>query len=75
MVDYVMNGDKTGKLRTGVIAQQLQPLFPQFVAGSEADYLSVNYEKLVSVAIKAIQELNEKVEKLEKILAENGISE
>ena len=75
VVDYVMNGDKTGKLRTGVIAQQILPLFPQMVEGSEADYLSVNYEKLVSVAIKAIQELNEKVKRLENILAENGISE
>jgi hypothetical protein len=35
------------------------------VEGSEADYLSVNYEKLVSVAIKAIQELTAKVERLE----------
>jgi dipeptidase len=44
------------------------------VEGSEADYLSVNYEKLVTVAIKAIQELTEKVERLEKILKENGIT-
>lgn len=41
---------------------------------AESDYYSVNYPKLVSVAIKAIQELADKVEKLEKIIAENGIT-
>jgi len=75
VVDYRLNSDRSEKLRTGVIAQQIQPLFPQFVEGSEDDYFSVNYEKLVSVAIKAIQELTDKVEKLEKIIAENGITQ
>jgi hypothetical protein len=75
VVDYNMNGDRQERRRTGVIAQQIQPLFPQFVEGSEDDYFSVNYEKLVSVAIKAIQELTDKVEKLEKIIAENGITQ
>lgn len=74
VVDYRMNGDTSGRVRTGVIAQQIISLFPQMVEGSEMDYYSVNYGKLVSVAIKAIQELTEKVERLEKILKENGIT-
>jgi len=75
VVDYRMNGDTSGRVRTGVIAQQIISLFPQMVEGSEMDYYSVNYGKLVSVAIKAIQELTEKVERLEKILKENGITQ
>jgi len=75
VVDYRMNGDKTGRVRTGVIAQQILPLFPQMVEGNENDYYSVNYPKLAAVAIKAIQELSEKVERLEKALRENGITQ
>jgi len=45
------------------------------VEGNESDYYTVNYPKLVTVAIKAIQELTEKVERLEKILKENGITQ
>jgi hypothetical protein len=35
------------------------------VEGSEESYYSVNYPKMVAVAIKAIQELTAKVERLE----------
>jgi len=74
VVDYNMNGDRQERRRTGVIAQQILPIFPQMVEGNESDYYTVNYPKLVTVAIKAIQELTEKVERLEKILKENGIT-
>ena len=75
VVDYKMNGDRQERRRTGVIAQQILPIFPQMVEGNESDYYTVNYPKLVTVAIKAIQELTEKVERLEKILKENGITQ
>ncbi len=45
------------------------------VEGNESDYYTVNYPKLVTVAIKAIQELSDRVDKLEKILKENGITQ
>lgn len=44
----------------GFIAQDVQALFPEFVA--VGDYLSVNYAGLSVVAIGAIKELNTKVE-------------
>lgn len=74
VVDYCLNGDRNERRRTGVIAQQLIDIYPQFVEGSENDYYSVNYPKLVSVAIKAIQELSDKVEQLEQKLKEHGIN-
>ncbi len=75
VVDYKMNGDRQERRRTGVIAQQILPIFPQMVEGNESDYYTVNYPKLVTVAIKAIQELSDRVDKLEKILKENGITQ
>jgi hypothetical protein len=75
VVDYNKNGDRQERRRTGVIAQQILPIFPQMVEGNESDYYTVNYPKLVTVAIKAIQELSDRVDKLEKILKENGITQ
>ena len=74
VVDYKLNQDRSDRKRTGVIAQQIIDIYPQFVEGSEDDYYSVNYPKMVSVAIKAIQELSDKVERLEQILKDNGIN-
>lgn len=58
IVDYRRNDIDTEKVRTGVIAQELRKLFPQYVSGNEDEgMLSVNYAELVSICIKAIQEL------------------
>ena len=41
VVDYNMNGDRQERRRTGVIAQQILPIFPQMVEGNESDYYTV----------------------------------
>ncbi len=53
----------------GFIAQEMQQVFPQFVSvvDSKTGYLGVNYAGLVVPAIKAIQELDMKVEPLTSI--------
>lgn len=64
--DYTFKDD-TGtdkQLRTGVSAQQLRTVFPQFVFGEETDdsYLSVDYIGLgASVALQGLKELDEKL--------------
>jgi hypothetical protein len=66
IVDYKRTDKDDDKVRTGVIAQELREVFPQYVKGDEdKEMLSVNYAEMVSVCIKAIQELEEKVKKLE----------
>ena len=70
VVDYEMIGDNTHKKRIGVIAQELLGLFPEFVSGSREDYFSVNYAQLSVIALKAIQELSDRVEQLEQRLKE-----
>ena len=57
----------------GFIAQELYEILPEVVSKPEdenTDLWSVDYQKIVPVAVKAIQELNTKVESLE---TENAI--
>ena len=58
--DYTRKDTENKKLRTGLLAQDLQKQFPQFVSGKEGkdSYLSINYsEYAATVATKGIQEL------------------
>lgn len=48
----------------GLIAQDVQKLFPQLVDEDGAGYLSVNYVELIPLLIQAVQELSAEVEEL-----------
>jgi hypothetical protein len=69
---------KTSKEQFGVIAQDLEPIFPEMVkdkalfsnTGDETLYKTVDYIQLVPVMIEAIKELNTEIEKLKKELEE-----
>ena len=52
------------KRHIGLIAQELQELFPTLVNEGQDGYLAVNYVELVPVLIQAIQELQEEVDEL-----------
>ena len=64
------SGYELNKPTFGVIAQDVEKLFPELVTQWKLsddcqDALSVNYEKLIPVLIAAIQELAAKIEKLQ----------
>ena len=50
----------------GVIAQEVQAVYPELVHQREHGYLSVDYVKLTAVLIQAVNELSAKVEELSK---------
>ena len=52
----------------GVIAQDVEAVFPDLVDTRESGYKAVKYDKLVAVLIEAVKELNEKVNTLENKL-------
>lgn len=76
--------DKDGKLvvtnhnrkEYGVLAQEVEKLFPEMIAEAQFDftdenatkYKSVNYNQLIPVLLEAIKELNERVTELESKL-------
>ncbi|HCX20297.1 MAG TPA: hypothetical protein DHN29_00185, partial [Cytophagales bacterium] len=53
----------------GVIAQEVEEVYPEFVHTDANGYKSVNYAQMVAVLIEAVKELDDKVSTLEK---ENG---
>jgi trimeric autotransporter adhesin len=54
------------KRQLGVIAQEVEKLYPELVQTDANGYKSVDYVKLTPILIEAIKELNAKVETLEK---------
>jgi len=50
----------------GLIADEVQKVYPDFVGMKDGQADSLNYSRMVSVLVKAVQELTEKVEKLSK---------
>ena len=48
----------------GVIAQELENIFPELVTQPN-EYKEAYYERFIPILIKSIQELNEKIERLE----------
>ncbi|MBR3021907.1 MAG: tail fiber domain-containing protein [Bacteroidaceae bacterium] len=50
----------------GVIAQELQKIYPDLVIEGEDGYLSVNYVELVPLLIQSVQELSAKLDEAQK---------
>lgn len=49
----------------GIIAQEVEKVFPELVHTDDAGYKSVEYGNLVAPLIEAVKELNKKVDNLE----------
>ena len=60
--------EKDGKQRIGVLAQEIQEVFPELVTKDGNEMLAVNYQGLVPVLINALKEQDEKINRLEKLV-------
>ena len=58
---YTMKKD--GKQNIGVLAQDIQKVFPELVSTDDRDMLAVNYQGLVPVLINALKEQDAKMKK------------
>jgi hypothetical protein len=58
--------ESTDPLSYGFLAQDVQKIFPEFVSRREGGYLGISYNNFSVIAIKAIQEQQELIDKLEK---------
>lgn len=70
---YWKDPTKSTRLQTGVIAQELEEIFPELVITGKDGYKSVNYTGLIPHLIESVKELhkkNEAVAKLEKDVAD-----
>jgi len=65
--DYIEDESEDSK-RIGFIAQQVQPVVPEAVTGTQDTYFGVSATELIPVMINAIKELSAKVTALEQQL-------
>ena len=61
---YTMKKD--GKQNIGVLAQDIQKVFPELVSTDDRDMLAVNYQGLVPVLINAMKEQQAEIDELKK---------
>ena len=59
---------KNGKQKIGVLAQDIQKVFPELVTKDDKEMLAVNYQGLVPVLINALKEQDDKISRLEKLV-------
>ena len=64
--DYTFKADKSKTPHTGVIAQQLQKVFPNAVFTSKDGFLQIRWDEMFYACINAIKELNSKMSSLLK---------
>ena len=59
---------KNGKQKIGLLAQDIQKVFPELVTTDDKEMLAVNYQGLVPVLINALKEQDDKISRLEKLV-------
>lgn len=66
-VNYFWKKDENdNNLKTGVIAQELQKIYPELVSSDKEGQLAVHYTGLIAPLIKAVQEQQSEIEMLQK---------
>ena len=63
-----MKNDVEQKQKIGLLAQEVQKVFPELVSEDENGMLAVNYQALVPVLINALKEQENNYNELEKSL-------
>ena len=67
---YTMKNDVEQKQKIGLLAQEVQKVFPELVSEDNNGMLAVNYQALVPVLINALKELESETSTLESQMSE-----
>ncbi len=65
---YWKNKNSDSSLQIGVVAQEMQKLFPELVKEDEKGILSVNYSGLIPVLIESVKEQQQQINELKKLV-------
>lgn len=68
-IKFNWKSEENGKLHLGLLAQEVQELFPEVIDEDKDGYLGVRYSDLIPVLIKAIKELQEQINELKTVAA------
>lgn len=63
-VSFKMHSDETGRTELGLIAQDVQAVYPELVSESGSGMLSLNYTGLIAPMIEAIKEQQAQIDEL-----------
>lgn len=66
-VSFQYKSDTSGKLQFGVIAQNVQPQFPELVGVGGDGYKTVNYDGFIPILIEAVKTIDKNTEGVPKI--------
>lgn len=66
--NYTLKDDKQKKPHVGVLAQELQKIFPNSVFKDDQGFLKIRWDEMFYAAINSIKELNTKIAELSKKL-------
>jgi hypothetical protein len=64
-----MISDNNDEFQIGLLAQEVQKVFPDLVIEDSKGILSVNYQALIPVLVNALKEIDANYNELEKELA------
>jgi len=67
---YWKNISVSQDLQIGVLAQEVQKIFPELVKEDNEGMLSVNYSGLIPVLIESIKEQQQQIDELKKLVLE-----
>ena len=62
---------KDGKQKIGVLAQDIQEVFPELVTKNGNEILAVNYQGLIPVIINALNEQQREIKRIKKEFLKN----
>lgn len=65
---FTWKDGETGKTQIGTSAQDVQKVYPELVSEDNKGNLTVDYAKLSIIALSAIDKLDERLSKIEKVL-------
>ena len=69
---YAKNSTENEKQQIGLVAQQIEPIYPEVVVTSSQGYKSLQYDRLIAPLIEAIKELKqEKDAEIESLKSQN----
>ena len=71
--DFTFKDDETKTKRVGVIAQELQKVFPNAVIKGKDGYLQIRHEDIFYAMVRGLQELDAKIKQLIKDLNDNNL--
>ena len=66
-INFSYKDDKFKKQNLGLIAQEVEKIFPELIDKNNDGMLGVRYTELVPVLIKAVQELKEEINQLKQL--------